>query len=213
MARYARHLYARQGDRHAPRSHLQLAEHTRTMQEMDCTVPERLPMPAHLHSTTLFLARPHARPPHDNRWLTEVRRRFHQRVRNPALRTLAILDIELLPHTDAFWAPQTTRIAVVTLAPGLCGRATLARLPATARAEFTAALAELCAVERIEITTPPPGWAILSDGLVVLGELGAAIGVLQLLPVSPLLLCGVAAAGAASARAGYLVAPPEDGAW
>lgn len=183
------------------------------MQELACTVPEQLPMPTHLHTTTPFLARHHARLPRDQRWLAEVRRRFHQRMRNPALRTLAILDIELLPHTDAFWAPHTTRVAVVTLAPGLCGRSTLARLPAAARAEFVATLAELCAVERIELITPPPGWAILSDGLVVLGELGAAIGVLQLLPVSPLLLCGVAAAGAASARAGYLVAPPEEGAW
>ncbi|MGN6756741.1 MAG: hypothetical protein ACTHMJ_10185 [Thermomicrobiales bacterium] len=179
------------------------------MQELACTVPEQLPMPTHLHTTTPFLAR----PPRDQRWLAEVRRRFHQRMRNPALRTLAILDIELRPHTDAFWAPHTTRVAVVTLVPGLCGRATLARLPAAARAEFVATLAELCAVERIELITPPPGWAILSDSLVVLGELGAAIGVLQLLPVSPLLLCGVAAAGAASARAGYLVAPPEEGAW
>ena len=167
-------------------------------------------MPAHLPAMMPFLARSHTRTSRDDRWLAEVRRRFHQRVRNPALRTLAILDIELLPHTDAFWVPHTTRIAVVTLAPGLCGLATLARLPVAARAEFATALAEICAVERIELATLPPGWAVLSDSLVVLGELGAALGILPLLPVSPLLVCGVAAAGAASARMGYLVAPPEE---
>jgi hypothetical protein len=168
-------------------------------------------MPVHLHATIPFLARPRAHPSRDDRWLAEIRRRLYLRVCNPALRSLAILDIELRPHTDAFWAPHTTRIAVVTLASGLCGYATLARLPSAARVEFVTALAEICAVERIELATLPPGWAVLSDSLVVLGELGAAIGILQLLPVSPLLVCGIAAAGVASARAGYLVAPPEEG--
>ena len=149
------------------------------------------------------------RPDGPSPWLEAMRQRLRRRLRNPTLRTLTIVDLDLLPHGDAFWAPATIRTAVVTLPPGLCGCDTVAHLTSSARAEFIAAIAATCQVDRVVLRRHPALRTRLTDGLVVAGFLGASLGLLGALPVSLPLVCGVAACSAVSAHAGYAFAPPE----
>ena len=142
-------------------------------------------------------------------WLDAVRERLRRRLRNPTLRTLTIVDLDLRPHGDAFWSPATERTAIVTLPPGLCGYGTVEHLTSSARAEFIEAIAAICQVDRVVLRQHPALRARLTDGLVVAGFLGASLGLLGALPVSLPLVCGVAACGAVSAHAGYAFAPLE----
>ncbi len=148
---------------------------------------------------------------HTASWLEDLQRRLRARCRNPILRQIAIADVELLPRGDRFWASGTERIAVVSLAPGLCGYATALRLNRRARAEFEGALADLCHVDTVRLRSEPVSRALISDSLVVLGQLGGLLGLMPALPASPVFVCGVAVAGAASTVAGYALAPLEEG--
>ncbi len=143
-------------------------------------------------------------------WLEDLQRRLRARFRNPILRQIAIVDVELLPRGNRFWAPGTRRVAIVSLAPGFCGYATATRLNRGARTEFERALADLCGVDAVRLRPEPRGRALLSDGLVVLGQLGGLLGLMPALPASPLFVCGVAAAAAASTAAGYALAAPAE---
>lgn len=149
------------------------------------------------------------RPQECTPWLDQLQRRLRERLPNPLLHTLAIVAVELRPHGDRYWAPGTERVAVVSLTPGVCGYESALRLGAGPRAEFERALADLCAVDRILLRPASPGRARLADALVVLGQLGGALGIIPFLPTSPFLVGAVAAIGAASAHAGYTFAPTE----
>jgi hypothetical protein len=142
-------------------------------------------------------------------WLDAVRAQLRRRLRNPTLRTLTIVDLDLRPHGDRYWARDTERIAVVTLAPGLCGYGTVAHLTSAARDELVETIAAICHVDRVVLRAFPALRARLTDGLVVAGFLGGSLGVIGALPLSLPLVCGVAACGAISAHAGYAFAPPE----
>jgi hypothetical protein len=92
-----------------------------------------------------------------------LQQRLRARLHNPLLRTLTIVAIELLPDGPAYWAPETERVAVLTLAPGLCGYDTACRLSRGARAELARALAELCAARVVLLRPASPRQARASS--------------------------------------------------
>ena len=106
-------------------------------------------------------------------WLDAVRAHLRRRMRNPTLRTLTIVDFDLRPHGDRYWARDTERVAVVTLAPGLCGYGTIAHLTSAARAELVETIAAVCQVDRVDPRAFPALRARLTDGLVVVGSSAA----------------------------------------
>jgi hypothetical protein len=150
-------------------------------------------------------------PDHDEPapWLDAVREHLRRRLRNPTLRTLTIVDLDLRPHGDSYWARDTERLAVVTFAPGLCGYGTVANLTSAAHAELVETIAAVCHVDRVSLRRLPAMRARLTDGLVIAGFLGGSLGVIGALPLSLPLVCGVAACGVISARAGYAFASDE----
>jgi hypothetical protein len=142
-------------------------------------------------------------------WLGSVRGALRERLASPLLRTLDIVDIDLQPHGEAYWAPATRRVAVVSLAPGLCGYATVSRLAPNQRRELERALAGVCAVDAVALRPALPGRALCGDLLVVAGEALAALGLLSLLTTSAPGVCASVALGATTAFAGYALAPDE----
>ena len=144
----------------------------------------------------------------DTRWLEGARRALAGRLRDPLLRTLEIVELDLWPRGDVYWAAATRRVAVVYLAPGLCGAATARRLNAHQRAELGQAVAGLCMVDEVVLRAAGGGRAALADGLAVGGQLLALLGGIAWLSGPPTgVWLAIVALGAAAARAGYGLVP------
>jgi hypothetical protein len=140
-------------------------------------------------------------------WLLAARRRLRERLCNPTLRTLAIADIALLPRGDAFWSPGAERVAIVSLADGLCGYATVGHLPRAARDELVRAVAEVCGVARVRFVPHSVARRRAADALAVFGRSCAALGFFSLLQLPPLVAIGVLIAGMAVVQLGERCAP------
>jgi hypothetical protein len=150
---------------------------------------------------------PRTTPPAPAPWFPSARRRIGARLRNPLLHTLAIRDIALLPRGEAFWAPGAERVAVVALADGLCGYATVGRLPRTAREELIRAVADECGVATVRFVRCSVARQRAADACAVIGQSCIATGLFALLLVSPVvatlvLLAGLIAAHLAERFAG-----------
>lgn len=148
------------------------------------------------------------------RWLRQVRRGVRGRLANPLLRQLVIVDIDLQPRGNCYWAPGTRRTAVVSLVPRLSGYATFQQLPDGERARYVDALARLCAVDTVVVHPARPWQPLLSDWLMIGGGLVGWAGALAFLSTS-IGGAGLAALlGAALTTVGQTLAPSvQDEEW
>ena len=150
-------------------------------------------------TTTPGSPRPGGSPPAaTSPWLRAVRWRLH----NPTLRTLAIVDIALLPPGNAFWSPDVRRIAVVALEDGLCGYATVQRLPRAARGELERAIAAVCGVAEVRFVPDAVARRRAADALTVIGQGCTVLGIFALLQLSPLIAALVLLVGIATVQIG-----------
>ena len=144
----------------------------------------------------------------DGRWLEGVRRALRDRLVSPPLRTLAIVEIDLRPHGETYWAPATRRVAVVSLAPGFCGYDTAQRLNAVQRGELERALVALCGVDTVVLQPVGDRLTAVSDRLAVGGQLLATLGGIGALSALEWIVCLAAVVlGGAATLAGEALAP------